>query len=145
MSVFANTPSTSPTLRPRRWKAIVFGAEPFHCTTSCQCVSHRKGTLTGASGGAVLLQLSRSMPVARRLLGPAGVDESGEVRREGFELRVERARRRAGAGGHLGGEAPEAIACRRGGRFGQRAIEVAQKRPGVGVGGRAVDAPRLAG
>ena len=43
ISVRANTPSTSPTLRPRRSIARLLGAEPFHCTTLCQCVSHKNG------------------------------------------------------------------------------------------------------
>ena len=64
----------------------MFGAEPFHCTTSCQCVSHRNGTLTGAFGFAVLSQLSRSMPVARLKIMPKA---SMRARPHGSTVRLE--------------------------------------------------------
>ena len=49
---------------------MALGAEAFHCTKSCQWVSHRNGMLTGAFGGLVFCQRSRLMPVARLKIMP---------------------------------------------------------------------------
>ena len=89
MSTCANTPEHLADVAAEALERDGLGAEPFHCTTSCQCVSHRNGTLTGAFGGAVLLQSFEidaggavedhpegvDAGAAPRLVGAARVDE----------------------------------------------------------------------